>query len=127
MLPETSQIILFNALSIMATILTTLVLGTVICAKLKRSNAWFSLLIACLTYSLSLLLIIGRQTGPEPPFGLCFLQAALIYAGPAFIVYSFACLSIEVKPMMNRNNVPNFNFRYISISRCQYQARRVRK
>jgi len=75
--------------------LTTLVLGTVVCAKLKRSKAWFALMLACFTYSLSLLLLLGRQMGPNPPFGLCFLQAAIIYAGPAFVAFAFASMVVE--------------------------------
>ncbi|KAJ6581575.1 hypothetical protein B0H19DRAFT_1061114 [Mycena capillaripes] len=34
-------------------------------------------------YCISFLLLAGRQFGPEPPFGLCIFQAALIHAVPS--------------------------------------------
>jgi hypothetical protein len=92
---SSTQLILFNTISTTAMLLNALAIITVTCANIKRSRTWFAQLYACFIYSLSLLLIVGRQGGGEPPFGLCFFQAALIYAGTAFVAYSFACLVLE--------------------------------
>ncbi|KAF9011213.1 hypothetical protein BDQ17DRAFT_1345733 [Cyathus striatus] len=109
---SSTQLILFNTLSAAAMLLNALAIGTVIYGKIKRSRSWFAQLYACFIYSFSLLLIVGRQMGPEPPFGLCFLQAATVYAGTAFVAYSFACLVVEfylqLLAVLNHRVFPRF-------------------
>ncbi|KAF8917526.1 hypothetical protein CPB85DRAFT_1452710 [Mucidula mucida] len=51
-------------------------------SEIYRLKTWFALMIAGLVYSVSFFLIVGRQFGEEPPFGLCLLEASLIYGAP---------------------------------------------
>ncbi|KAF9017591.1 hypothetical protein BDZ89DRAFT_1074683 [Hymenopellis radicata] len=51
-------------------------------SEIYRLKTWFALMIAGLVYSVSFFLIVGRQFGEEPAFGLCLLQASLIYGAP---------------------------------------------
>ncbi len=50
--------------------------------EIYRLRTWFALMIAGLVYSVSFFLIVGRQFGEEPAFGLCLLQASMIYGAP---------------------------------------------
>ncbi|KAJ7227251.1 hypothetical protein GGX14DRAFT_385969 [Mycena pura] len=44
-------------------------------------------MLSWILYSASFLLLVGNQLGEaEPPFGLCFVQAGLIYAAPTFSI-----------------------------------------
>lgn len=49
----------------------------------QRSAGWYSLMTAWLVYALSYILLVGKQEGPEPAFGLCMLQTLLVYAAPS--------------------------------------------
>lgn len=77
------QVALFNTFAIMGACLILVALAPALfSSRVPRSGVWFCVLTSWLVYSVSFLLLIGKQTGSEPPFGLCFLQAALIYAAP---------------------------------------------
>ncbi|KAJ6581574.1 hypothetical protein B0H19DRAFT_1115891 [Mycena capillaripes] len=47
-------------------------------------------------YCFSFLLLVGRQIGPEPPFGLCIFQAALIHAVPSLATIAGVCFVIDL-------------------------------
>ncbi|KAF9012135.1 hypothetical protein BDZ89DRAFT_1142997 [Hymenopellis radicata] len=64
-------------------------------SEICRLKTWFALMIAGLVYSVSYFLIVGRQFGEEPAFGLCLLQASLIYAAP--VLTSTFSLSFTVE------------------------------
>ncbi|KAF9012145.1 hypothetical protein BDZ89DRAFT_483547 [Hymenopellis radicata] len=51
-------------------------------SEIYRLKTWFALMIAGLVHSVSFFLVVGRQFGEEPAFGLCLLQASLIYGAP---------------------------------------------
>jgi len=57
-------------------------LPAILSKNVHRSIGWYSLIAAWLVYSLSYALLIGKQEGPDPPFGLCAFQSLLIYAVP---------------------------------------------
>lgn len=76
-----TQITLFNVLAFLGVFSIILVLAPALFSShVKRSRAWFGVLTAWMLYSATYLLLIGRQLDPEPPYGLCMLQAALVYA-----------------------------------------------
>ena len=57
-------------------------LPAILSKNVYRSIGWYSLMTAWLVYSLSYALLIGKQEGPDPPFGLCVFQSLLVYATP---------------------------------------------
>ncbi|XP_006459439.1 hypothetical protein AGABI2DRAFT_191416 [Agaricus bisporus var. bisporus H97] len=61
----------------------------------QRSAGWYSLMTAWLVYALSYILLVGKQEGPEPAFGLCMLQTLLVYAAPSLASTSMVCYCIE--------------------------------
>jgi hypothetical protein len=78
-----SLVVLFDAIVLVATILCLCTIVPAILSRtVHRSIAWYSLMTAWLVYSVSYGLLIGKQEGPNPPFGLCLLQTLLVYAGP---------------------------------------------
>jgi hypothetical protein len=82
--PREAYILAFDVLASCGFVFLGAILVTAMASKgTRRRGTWYSLIIAWMTYSAAYLLILGRQTGPEPVFGLCTLQAALIYGTPA--------------------------------------------
>ncbi|KAJ8074972.1 hypothetical protein PM082_019299 [Marasmius tenuissimus] len=68
----------------------------VISPKIRRMRTWFALMISAVVYCSSFLVLIGRQAGPEPPFGLCVYQAGLIYAAPPTMAAAALTFVIEL-------------------------------
>jgi hypothetical protein len=92
----------FDAMLLTGAILHSAVIITCIAARnARKSTVWLNLLVSSellfppgpldsfkystvVIYALSysLLLFFGNQTGPSPPFQLCLVQTALVYAVP---------------------------------------------
>ncbi|KAF7300592.1 hypothetical protein HMN09_00944200 [Mycena chlorophos] len=49
---------------------------------MQRIKTWYLLQLAAAGYALSFAMLLGHQTGPEPPLQFCAMSAALIYAAP---------------------------------------------
>lgn len=82
--PDITFIVIFDILHIFAFVLLgALILTVIMCARPQRCSFWFFFISAWFITSFSNLLLLGRQTGPAPPFGLCLFQASLVYASPA--------------------------------------------
>ncbi|KAF5359744.1 hypothetical protein D9756_003442 [Leucocoprinus leucothites] len=91
-----SLVVLFDAIVLVATVLVLCTfLPAILSRNVKRSIGWYSLMTAWLVYSLSYGLLIGRQEGPEPPFGLCLFQTLLVYAVPPLVSTGMTCYYIE--------------------------------
>ncbi|KAF9463535.1 hypothetical protein BDZ94DRAFT_1308650 [Collybia nuda] len=88
---------LFNVLTTLGVFSIAAVLGPALfSSRVKRSTIWFSTLISWLMYSVSYLLLLGRQIGPaNPPLGLCIFQASLIYATTPLCAVATACLVVD--------------------------------
>ncbi|GLB38954.1 hypothetical protein LshimejAT787_0601160 [Lyophyllum shimeji] len=78
----------------------------------KRYSTWYSFgaswVFSCVCYTL--LAFAGQRTGPDPEFGLCVIQMALIYAAPSLT----ACttLSLIIHMLLNlRRLLANAPFR----------------
>ncbi|KAF9012147.1 hypothetical protein BDZ89DRAFT_483559 [Hymenopellis radicata] len=65
-------------------------------SEIYRLKTWFGLMIAGLVYSVSYFLIVGRQFGEEPAFGLCLLQASLIYGAPVLCSSCSLAFTVEL-------------------------------
>ncbi|KAF7309847.1 O-acyltransferase [Mycena indigotica] len=104
--PPSGKLILFDVLTILGfTSLSLVVLVAHFSSRIQRNALWFRHMNSWIIYSASYLLLIGHQMGPEPPFGLCVLQSALIYAAPtlpsltavAFVIDLYITLSSIVQ------------------------------
>lgn len=77
---ESTQTTIFNVFASVGVFSTAFVLAPALfSSRVKRSRTWFGVLTSYLVYSAIYLLLVGRQFDPEPPLGLCFFQAALVY------------------------------------------------
>ncbi|KAJ7584291.1 hypothetical protein C8J56DRAFT_1053746 [Mycena floridula] len=91
------SVLAFNILSFAGFFLLALVLIPVILSKqVHRNRTWFGVILAWMLYSLSYLLILGHQFGPEPPFGLCMFQTILIYTMPTMNGWTHLAFVTEV-------------------------------
>ncbi|KAJ6489611.1 hypothetical protein C8R47DRAFT_1195989 [Mycena vitilis] len=106
------EVTLFNTFSFLGVFSLLLVIGTAyFSSTVHRSGLWFRHMIAWIIYSVSYLLLLGRQVGPTPPFGLCLVQAALIHAAPTLPTLSALCFVIDL---------------YIGLSAAVHRKRKIR-
>ncbi|KAF7370542.1 hypothetical protein MSAN_00686400 [Mycena sanguinolenta] len=87
----------FNSLFTVALVLLTIVILPAIFSRNVRRNAlWFTFIGSWLLYCVSGLLLVGHQLGPDPPFGICLLQAALIHSVPTLGSVAGGCFIVDV-------------------------------
>ncbi|KAJ7590627.1 hypothetical protein C8J56DRAFT_538345 [Mycena floridula] len=92
-----NPVLAFDTLAFAGFFLLALVLIPVILFKqVPRNRTWFGLILGWMLYSVSYILILGRQFGPAPPFGLCMLQAILIYTMPTMNGWTHLAFVTEV-------------------------------
>ncbi|KAJ7678860.1 hypothetical protein DFH06DRAFT_1165047 [Mycena polygramma] len=89
--------VVFDVLQLLALVLLfAMLLPALLSKSVVRMKTWFNLICACIVYCISFLLLLGRQSGPEPPFQLCVFQAGLIYAAPATVAAAGFAFTIEL-------------------------------
>ena len=77
------QIWVFNAIQIAGFLFNGAILLTVLLSSnVRRTPTWFGLMASWMVFTLSNLLIVGHQIGPDPGFGICLTQAGFVYASP---------------------------------------------
>ncbi|KAK0213626.1 hypothetical protein IW262DRAFT_319815 [Armillaria fumosa] len=76
--------------------LTMTIIPAAMVKSICRTKTWFSLLISCMVYCISFLLLLGHQSGPVPPLGLCLINASLVDAGLPSISAAGLILMIEM-------------------------------
>ncbi|KAJ7756506.1 hypothetical protein DFH07DRAFT_481743 [Mycena maculata] len=82
----TPPFVVFDVLHALALVfLVAMLLPALLSGSVQRMKTWFNLIFACIIYSISFILLIGHQSGPEPPYALCVFQGGLIYAAPPAI------------------------------------------
>ncbi|KAJ7030451.1 hypothetical protein C8F04DRAFT_1113710 [Mycena alexandri] len=87
----------FDVLQLTALVLLmAMMLPALLSQSVTRMKTWFNLIVACIIYCISFILLLGRQSGPEPPFSLCVFQAGLIYAAPATVSAAGFAFVIEL-------------------------------
>ncbi|KAF9490054.1 hypothetical protein BDN71DRAFT_240083 [Pleurotus eryngii] len=77
--PEPTPVNAYNALQITGLVLLVAIALTArLSSTINHSTAWCNLIISLIFYAASCFLIMGKQYGPEPPFGLsknaCFYK-----------------------------------------------------
>ncbi|KAL4260432.1 hypothetical protein AB1N83_006581 [Pleurotus pulmonarius] len=98
--PNRALIAAFNVVQMTGLVLLLAVILTAwLAPSVKRSIAWFNVIISWIFSASSFLLLMGRQTGPEPPFGLCLFQSMLIYAAPS--MNACVCVSFALELFFN--------------------------
>ncbi|KAJ3574174.1 hypothetical protein NP233_g1931 [Leucocoprinus birnbaumii] len=91
-----SLVVLFDSIVLVSAVLSLCTfLPAILSRKVQRSIGWYSLMTAWLVYTISYGLLIGKQEGPEPAFGLCLFQALLVYAVPPLVSTGMTCYYIE--------------------------------
>ncbi|KAJ7066545.1 hypothetical protein C8F01DRAFT_1248546 [Mycena amicta] len=91
------QIDLFNSLYTTGlALLTIVILPPIFARNVRRSALWFAFLASWMLYCISFLILVGNQLGPDPAFGLCLFQAAMIHAAPAFATLSGVCFIVDI-------------------------------
>ncbi|KDQ22263.1 hypothetical protein PLEOSDRAFT_171692 [Pleurotus ostreatus PC15] len=94
---------IFDFTQIFGLVLLGIVLLTAALApSIRRSPAWFNFLSTWVLSCISYLVTLGQQTGEEPGFSVCLLQAMLVYAAPAVTVTAGLCFSIEMWRIITR-------------------------
>ncbi|KAJ7585058.1 hypothetical protein C8J56DRAFT_949772 [Mycena floridula] len=71
--------------------------------SVSRMRSWHTLLISCIAYCGSYLLLLGHQSrnGPTPAFSLCMYQSGLIYAGPPTVAAAAMVFVLELYFRLN--------------------------
>ncbi|KAJ7180729.1 hypothetical protein C8R46DRAFT_592053 [Mycena filopes] len=99
---------LFNSLYFVGFVLLAIVILPPLFARnVHRSKLWFAFMGSWMVYCLSFLLLLGRQFGPAPPFGLCLFQASLIHAVPAFATLTGVCFIVDIYCAMRLSMMPS--------------------
>ncbi|KAF9012144.1 hypothetical protein BDZ89DRAFT_1077466 [Hymenopellis radicata] len=84
---------LFDIFYVVGFVLHLIILLTAcLSSKVRRAPLWYTFIICWTMYCLAFLLLMGHQSGPDPPHALCLAQASLIYASTPMT--SFACLGL---------------------------------
>ncbi|KAJ7690054.1 hypothetical protein B0H17DRAFT_1290649 [Mycena rosella] len=80
------EVTVFNTFSFLGVLSLALVAAAAhFSPTVHRSELWFRHIFSWIVYSTVFLFLLGHQGEPSPPpFGLCLVQAALIYAVPIF-------------------------------------------
>ncbi|KAF9487730.1 hypothetical protein BDN71DRAFT_598577 [Pleurotus eryngii] len=95
--PDPALINAYNALQITGLVLlVAIVLTARLSPTINRSIAWYNLILSFIFYAVSFLLIMGKQYGPEPPFGLCLVQCLFVYAAPVMNAGACLCFALEL-------------------------------
>ncbi|KAH8813945.1 hypothetical protein DL96DRAFT_1821148 [Flagelloscypha sp. PMI_526] len=72
-----------------------LVLTAAFSSRVQRSWNWYMAMIFWNLFCVEHLLLLTRQTGPQPPHTLCLIQAGFVYAAPATSAIAMACLILQ--------------------------------
>jgi hypothetical protein len=76
-------IIAFDVLNLFSVItLSAVFLTAYFSPRIRRVPTWYLYIFSWDVYSLSYVLIVGKQTGAEPIWGWCLCQAVAVYASP---------------------------------------------
>ncbi|KAF7336669.1 hypothetical protein MVEN_02101700 [Mycena venus] len=89
--------VVFDVLQLLAFVfLVAMLLPALLSQRIERMKTWFNLVVSCVVYCVSFLLLLGHQSGPEPPYGLCIFQAGLIYAAPVAVAAAGLVFVVEL-------------------------------
>jgi len=91
---ETTIIILFDVMNVVALLLSAgVLLPSILSPTVSRSSTWMAMMASFIFYCSSYLFLlpIGQRSVPEPAHGPCLFQAALVYGAP--VLSSFTGLA----------------------------------
>ncbi|KAJ7588463.1 hypothetical protein C8J56DRAFT_1050532 [Mycena floridula] len=73
-----------------------IVVTAVFSSKIQRGMTWYFFMAELVVFCIAYLLIVGHQSGDDPPFGWCLFQAALIFAVPAMCAFSALAMVFQL-------------------------------
>ncbi|KAJ7582005.1 hypothetical protein C8J56DRAFT_1168094 [Mycena floridula] len=73
-----------------------IVVTAVFSSKIQRGMTWYFFMAELVVFCIAYLLIVGHQSGDDPPFGWCLFQAALIFAVPAMCAFSALAMVVQL-------------------------------
>ncbi|KAF5343358.1 hypothetical protein D9758_014178 [Tetrapyrgos nigripes] len=93
--------IIFDTLySLALFLLLVTYIAALISKSIVRMKTWFCLLLSCIVYCISFLILVGHQdssgSDSQPPFYLCIFQAGLIYAAPPTVAAAGVSFVVEL-------------------------------
>ncbi|KAJ6505513.1 hypothetical protein C8R45DRAFT_972929, partial [Mycena sanguinolenta] len=94
--PALEPILIFDTLTGIAFVILLVSVLVAWFSGVQRVKTWYLLQLSSAGYCLSFLLLVGQQTGPEPPLQFCALSAALIYAAPPAVASAALFFVIEL-------------------------------
>ncbi|KAH8796190.1 hypothetical protein DL96DRAFT_1092540 [Flagelloscypha sp. PMI_526] len=91
-----TKVIAYDILLFVGFYVTGVVILTAACSsRVHRSWNWYMAMtfwnLSCVEH----LLLLSRQTGPQPPYGLCLIGAAFVYSAPSASAFATACLVVQ--------------------------------
>lgn len=90
-------IIAFDVLNLFSVItLSAVFLTAYFSPRIRRVPTWYLYIFSWDVYSLSYVLIVGKQTGAEPIWGWCLCQAVAVYASPVLAAASIVIFVTQI-------------------------------
>ncbi|KAJ7773346.1 hypothetical protein B0H16DRAFT_1512058 [Mycena metata] len=110
----------FDILIMLALVLLiAMLLPALLSRSVHRMKTWFNLVVVCIVYCISFLLLLGHQSGPEPPLQLCIFQAGLIYAGPTAVAAAGFVFVVELYLRLSSTlSASQVNERHVTVLLC---------
>ncbi|THU79897.1 hypothetical protein K435DRAFT_785680 [Dendrothele bispora CBS 962.96] len=101
-------IYVFNAISIFGSaFLLFILISAWRSPSVRRSSTWYCFITHWLIFDLAGLFLLGRQTGDEPSFGLCLVQASFHYAVPVLTGFGSVALVLQLYLAMCMTDLDN--------------------
>ncbi|KAF8183940.1 hypothetical protein BJ912DRAFT_538710 [Pholiota molesta] len=101
--PNVHLIITFDVLHATGVaLLLAILLVAYLSPKIRRKSTWYMVVVAWIVISLSNLMLLGEQTGPEPGTAICFVQTMFVYALPPFAIAYVAAFMIDAYLTLER-------------------------
>ncbi|KAJ7048829.1 hypothetical protein C8F01DRAFT_799824 [Mycena amicta] len=94
--PALEPIIIFDTLIVVAFVILLVSVLVAWFTGVQRVKTWYLLQLSGIGYCFSFFLLVGWQTGPEPPLQFCAISAALIYAAPPMLAAAALFFVIEL-------------------------------
>ncbi|KAF8896323.1 hypothetical protein BD779DRAFT_1466301 [Infundibulicybe gibba] len=107
----------FNILAVLGLVLMAMTLAPALLDTLHvhRSKSWCGQIVAWMVYSGGFLILYGRQDGPDPPFGICVFQAAMIYAAPVMLSSALFSSKLSLMKRVLPLVIPSAFFAYVFV------------
>ncbi|THU79892.1 hypothetical protein K435DRAFT_516341 [Dendrothele bispora CBS 962.96] len=95
--PDVTLIHIFNSITILGFILLLVIVLTAWRSPfIHRTSTWYCFLTYGMIFDLANFILLGRQTGENPSYKLCLIQASLNYMVPVLTAYGGVALVLQL-------------------------------